>query len=72
MGDTEEAVATAAEEYVEVHLQNEVPVYMEATDNFPDGGFVYKTKCGQIINDPVGLTTTGDADAVTCSACKGA
>jgi hypothetical protein len=72
MGDTEEGMASAAEEYVEVHLQNATPEYIEVTDNFPGGGFVYKTKCGQIVNDPVGLTTTGDMDAVTCEACKAA
>jgi len=69
MGDTEEAVAT---EYVELHAVDEAPVYMESTDNFPGGAFVYKTKCGKIVNDPVGLATTDDPAEVTCSACKGA
>jgi len=67
MGDTEEAVGEGPQ--IDVHLLSATPVY-EVTSNFPGGGFVLKTKCGQIINDPVGLVITDDPDEVTCQDCQ--
>jgi len=77
MGDTEEAVAEAEaaaveeEPYVELHAMAPGVEYVEASDTFPGGGFIYLTKCGKTINEEA-LGITDDADAVTCSACKGA
>jgi hypothetical protein len=62
MGDTEEAVAT---EYVELHAVDGTPKFDS------EGAAFYTTLCGKVINAEA-LGITDDADAVTCSACKGA
>jgi hypothetical protein len=67
MSDTEEEVAEGPQP--DVHWLVGTPVFEEVTDNFPGGGFVLKTKCGKIVNDPVGLSITDDEDDVTCQDC---
>lgn len=67
MSDTEETVEEGPQS--DVHWLEDIPVY-EVTDNFPGGGFVLKTKCGRIINDPVALAISDDPNDVTCQDCQ--
>jgi hypothetical protein len=65
MGDTEEGMAAATEEYVELHAVDGTPKFSE------EGSAYYTTLCGKKINEEA-LGITDNADSVTCSACKGA
>jgi hypothetical protein len=70
MSDTEEELA---EEGPQVLFHEMAPgvEYIEESDTFPGGGFVYYTKCGLIINEEA-IGITDNPDDLTCEDCRAA